>query len=232
MRLRTITATAAVVMVAGLGLTACSSNNGDKAASTNDSTTSASPGTAVSGEAAKSATGAAASTAKGSTTGGKSGKRGTGTGGTGGGTVAACTTKTTKAQFVASATHASESEPAAATIKITNISGRTCTIVGASSLTAKDDQNKADPIEADNSRGGTDAVDLKPGATATATVLYTDLNFDGSPSGREVCAVQASKVQIALPKDVARTVQVTKANGASGVFSVCRPEVKFEGFTL
>ncbi|MGW2014861.1 DUF4232 domain-containing protein [Streptomyces sp. NPDC001927] len=131
---------------------------------------------------------------------------------------------------MASAHHASEQEPAAATVKVTNTSQATCTLVGASTLVAKDDQGKAEPISADTSANGTDAVDIKPGASATATVLYVDLNLEGSASAREVCAIQASTVEIALPDDEGRTVKVTKANGSAGTFNVCGPEVKFDGF--
>jgi hypothetical protein len=133
-------------------------------------------------------------------------------------------------KFIASAHHATEQEPAAATVKVTNTSDAPCTIVGASTLTAKDDQGKADPVSADTAGNGTDAVDIKPGSTAEATVLYTDLNFEGTASARETCSVQASKVEIALPDDVGRTVGVTKADGSPAVFNVCRPEVKFDGF--
>ncbi|MFJ3309447.1 DUF4232 domain-containing protein [Streptomyces sp. NPDC086549] len=223
MRMRTATFATAAVFVAGLGLTACNSGNDDaKTGETSSPVTTASPASKAS---------ATAGTSTGKTGGSQASATATGSGsGSGGGAVSACTTKTTTVRFIASATHASESEPAAATVKVTNTSGRTCTIVGATTLTAKDDQGKADPVETDNSAAGTDAVDLGPGASATAEVLYTDLNFDGSQSAREVCAVQASSVRIALPKDVARTVKVTKASGSAGVFNVCTKDVKFGSF--
>lgn len=142
---------------------------------------------------------------------------------------AACSTKNTEVTFIASAHHASEQEPAAATVKVTNTSDAR-TIVGASVLTAKDEQGKAEPISADTAGNGTDAVGVKPGGTAEAMVLYTDLNFEGTASARETCAVQASEVEIALPDDVGRSVQVTKADGSAGIFNVCAPEVKFDGF--
>ncbi|MFG2881867.1 sigma-70 family RNA polymerase sigma factor [Streptomyces sp. NPDC048297] len=154
---------------------------------------------------------------------------GGGSGGSGGVT-SACTTKNTQIQFIQSAHHASEQQAATGAIRVTNTSKATCTIVGAVTLTAKDDQGKADPVETDNSESGTDAVDIEPGATAQAWVAYTDLNFDGSPSGREVCAVQASKVEIALPKDMARTVRVTKDGGAPGSFDVCGNDVRVDAF--
>ncbi|WP_405888046.1 DUF4232 domain-containing protein [Streptomyces sp. NBC_01136] len=230
MRLRTATFATAAVFVAGLSLTACNSGNDD--AKTKDTS---SPVATASPASQASATSTTSSTSTGKTGGAHASASATAAGsgsgsGSGSGAVSACTTKTTTVQFIASAAHASESQPAAATVKVTNTSGSTCTIVGATTLTAKDDQGKADPIETDNSAAGTDAVDLASGASATADVLYTDLNFDGSQSAREVCAVQASKVEIALPKDVVRTVKVTKANGSAGVFNVCTKDAKFGSF--
>ncbi|MCF3137217.1 DUF4232 domain-containing protein [Streptomyces olivochromogenes] len=221
MRLRTATLATAAVFVAGLSLTAC--NSGDDDAKTGDTSSPVATASSKAPATAATSTGKPGGTQAPATATGSSGS------GSGGG-VSACTTKTTTVQFIASAAHASESEPAAATVKVTNTSGSTCTIVGASALTAKDDQGKANPIETDNAAAGTDAVDIAPGASATADVLYTDLNFEGSQSAREVCAVQASKVAIALPKDIARTVKVTKANGSAGVFNVCTKDVKFGAF--
>ncbi|MGW7386115.1 DUF4232 domain-containing protein [Streptomyces sp. NPDC054794] len=222
MRLRTATLATAAVFVAGLSLTAC--NSGD------DDSKSADTSRPVATASTTASTAAGASTGKpGGTKAPKTGTKTSGSG-SGGDAVSACTTKTTTIQFIAAAGHASESEPAAATIKVTNTSGSTCTLVGATTLTAKDDQNKADPIATDNSAAGTDAVDIAPGASASADVLYTDLNFEGSQSAREVCAVQASKVEIALPKDTARTIKVTKSNGAPGIFNVCTKDVKFGAF--
>jgi hypothetical protein len=213
MRLRTATLATAAVFVAGLSLTACNSGNDDAKAK---------DGSSPSATASSTSKGSTGSGTGGTSTGKPGGAKASATAagkgtGSGGGAVGACTTKTTTVQFIASASHASESEPAAATVKVTNTSGSTCTLVGASTLTAKDDQGKAAPIETDNSAAGTDAV-------------YTDLNFEGSQSAREVCAVQASKVEIALPKDIARTVKVTKANGSAGVFNVCTKDVKFGSF--
>ncbi|MFF7129840.1 MULTISPECIES: DUF4232 domain-containing protein [unclassified Streptomyces] len=228
MRVRT-TVAAATLLVAGLALTACQGDDGKAAGSPSGAgtaTATSTPGKSQ-GDTASAGTGGRSTpggTAGSSTSGGK------GTPGGKGGTIVACTAKTTGVTFVAAARHATESEPAAATVKITNTSGKPCTIVGASSLVAKDDQGKSDPIETDNSAAGTDAVDLAPGATATADVLYADLNFEGSQSAREVCGVQASKVEIALPKDVGRTVKVVSGNGSAATFNVCGPDVKFEAF--
>ncbi|MGY6023477.1 DUF4232 domain-containing protein [Streptomyces spinosirectus] len=222
MRVRTSIA-AAAVLAAGLTLTAC--QNDDKAAGA-DSTgsTASSTATARDGGATPSAT------AKGTASGAPSATGSDGSAKGGDGTIAACTARTTKAAFVAAAQHATRSKPATGTVKITNTSAKPCTIVGATTLVAKDDQGKSSPIETDNSAAGTDAVDVAPGATATASVSYTDLNFEGTESARQTCGVQASKVEIALPKDVGRTVKVTDGNGSAAIFNVCGKGVKFGAF--
>lgn len=218
MRVRTSIA-AAAVLAAGLTLTAC--QNDDKAAGA-ESTAS----TSATQDSSATATTAAKDTASDapSATGNKGSAKG------GDGTIAACTARTTKAAFVAATRHATRSKPATGTVKITNTSAKPCTIVGATALVAKDDQGKSSPIETDNSAAGTDAVDVAPGATAVASVSYTDLNFEGTESGRQTCGVQASKVEIALPKDVGRTVKVTDAKGGAGIFNVCGKDVKFGAF--
>ncbi|MFE1443327.1 DUF4232 domain-containing protein [Streptomyces sp. NPDC058739] len=146
--------------------------------------------------------------------------------------VSACTTATTTLTFVVAAAHATASEPATATVKLTNTSAQPCAVVGAVTLTARDDQDKSAPVETDSAAAGTDSVTVAPGATATAEVRYTDLNFEGSASAREVCAVQASKVEIALPDDVGREVQAVDGAGSSAVFSVCDPEVTLGAFRV
>lgn len=228
---KTGTSLAAIALaLAGLTLTACS--GGDDKAADSSSSASASASASASGGSSTGASsvGEKGASADGSASSGKSVGAAAGRGADG--ATQACTTKNTKVTFTASPFHASEQQAATATVKVTNTSGVTCTIVGASTLTAKDDQDKAQPIETDNHENGTDAVDLKPGASAQARVAYKDLNFDGSESAREVCAVQASTVEIALPKDVARSVQVTKTNGSAGIFNVCDPEVSFSGFEI
>ena len=222
MRVRTSIA-AAVVLAAGLTLTACQNDDkaagGDSTGSTASSTASAQDGGATPSATAK-GTGSGAPSATGSDASAKGGD----------GTIAACTARTTKAAFVAAVRHATRSKPATGTVKITNTSAKPCTIVGATTLVAKDDQGKSSPIETDNSAAGTDAVDVAPRATATATVSYTDLNFEGTESARQTCGVQASKVEIALPKDVGRTVKVTDGRGSAAIFNVCGKDVKFGAF--
>jgi hypothetical protein len=215
MRLRTLTA-AAALLVAGLAVTACGTDADVAEPAAEASPSASSAATAQGGHGASGAPAPDASQLR--------------NGEDPGTPVSSCTTKTTVVRFVASAAHATESEPAAATVEVTNTSDATCVIVGATALTAKDDQGKAAPVETDNSAAGPDSVDLRPHASVTADVLYTDLNFEGTPSAREVCPVQASRVEIALPDDVARTVKVTKGDGTPGVFNVCGRDVKFGAF--
>ncbi|MFJ9853180.1 DUF4232 domain-containing protein [Streptomyces sp. NPDC101150] len=212
MRARIVT-TAAVFALSALALTGCGGNSDDSKKAGDESSASASS------ESPSKESGSG-----GASTGGNAGDQGDGA-------TAACTTKNTRLQFIQSPDHASQQKPAQGTLSVTNTSKTPCTIVGAVTLTAKDDQGKAGPIETDNTEGGTDAVDVKPGGTAQASVAYTDLNFDGSPSGREICAVQATKVEIALPKDVGRTVKVIKDGGAPGSFNVCGKDVRVSAFT-
>ncbi|MFJ3902971.1 DUF4232 domain-containing protein [Streptomyces sp. NPDC090025] len=224
---------AASVALAGLALSGCGGS--DKAADAGPadgtSTSAAAPATAT---ATASASAQPSGSASASASSGGASASGGSTGGSGDSyDTVACTTKNTSVTFTASAHHASEHQPASAVVKVTNVSKKTCTIVGASTLTAKDDQGKADPVMVDNAENGTDAVDIKPGASVTARVAYTDLNFEGSASAREVCPVQASTIEFALPKDGNATVKVTKADGSAGVFNVCRTgadEVALYGF--
>jgi hypothetical protein len=225
-RARTAIAAAAVVL-AGLALTACGSEkagNVNTAGGTPTSTTpSTAPTTTTAPVASRTTAPVKSPTTKPSPTKSTAGGQ-TGT--------VACTTKNTRVRFIASPFHANEEEPASATVKVTNTSHARCTIVGPSVLTAKDDQGKATPITADNAADSKDAVDLKPGATATASVEYADVNFQGTASARGTCAVQASKVELALPDDTARAVRVTKSNGTAAIFNVCGPGVKFDGFAV
>jgi hypothetical protein len=208
-----ISAATAVFALSALALTGC--GNGDAGAKTADDKPSATASTSSASSAPSASTSAASGTAGGNDN---------------SGITQACSTKNTGLRFIQSAQHASQQQPAQAAIEVTNTSKATCVIVGAVTLTAKDDQGKAAPVSADNAGSGTDGVDVKPGATAKASVAYTDLNFDGSASGREICAVQASTVEFALPKDVGRTVKVTKDDGTAGSFDVCGKDVRISAF--
>ncbi|RSS75547.1 DUF4232 domain-containing protein [Streptomyces sp. WAC06614] len=146
------------------------------------------------------------------------------------GAARACTTANTRLVFVASAHHAGPQQPATAVVQLTNTSGTTCTMVGAVVLTARDDRGRAAPVVADTTGSGTDTVDVRAGATAQASVSYTDVTPEGGASGRDACPVSASRVEIALPNDEGRTVGVTDTDGSPGVFTVCGPQVRFDRF--
>jgi hypothetical protein len=118
--------------------------------------------------------------------------------------------------------HASEQEPAYASLHVKNTSGRTCTLTGYPGIRLADDQDKSAPIDAVRHQGmGAGTVTLKPGQLANAELLYSDVNTEASPSGRYVCAVQGSKVSVILP-DTTQQVQVPVSGGVDhGVISVC-----------
>ncbi|MFE7588431.1 DUF4232 domain-containing protein [Kitasatospora sp. NPDC057512] len=237
MRTTTRPALLAVGAVAlALSLTACNDDSGTQgsgaagtsASSAAPSGSSSAPAAAAT-SAATSAPGAASASPGGKTSASGGGKTPSGTGG--GGATAACTTKNTSVTFLQSSGHASDAQPAAATIKITNSSGAPCTIVGPTTVVAADDQGKASPVSGDNSTAGSEAVDVPAGAAVVADVLYNDVNGEGTSSARYTCPVQASHVKVALPKDVGTTVNVMKANGSpGGVFSVCGTDFKVGAF--
>ncbi|MFE4397763.1 MULTISPECIES: DUF4232 domain-containing protein [Streptomycetaceae] len=229
----TLLAVGAVAALA-LSLTACNDVSGTQdsgAAGTSASAAAPSGSTSASASAPAAASASAAASApsggKTSTSGG--GKTSSGAGK--GGVTAACTTKNTSVAFLQSSGHASDAQPAAATLKITNSSGAPCTIVGPTTVVAADDQGKASPVSGDNSTAGSAAVDIPAGAAVVADVLYNDVNGEGTASARYTCPVQASHVKVALPKDAGTTVNVMKANGSpGGVFSVCGTEFKVGAF--
>ncbi|MFE5584949.1 DUF4232 domain-containing protein [Kitasatospora sp. NPDC056531] len=232
MRTTTRPALLAVGAVAtlALSLTACNDGSGTQdsgAAGTSASSATPSGSTSTSASASAPAAASASSGGRTSTSGGGSSSSGTG----GGGVTAACTTKNTSVTFLQSSGHASDAQPAAATLKITNSSGAPCTIVGPTTVVADDDQGKAGPVSGDNSKDGSGAVDVPAGAAVVADVLYNDVNGEGTKSARYTCPVQASHVKVALPKDAGTTVNVMKANGSpGGVFSVCGTDFKVGAF--
>ncbi|MFI6476164.1 DUF4232 domain-containing protein [Streptomyces sp. NPDC050516] len=230
MRTTTRPALLAVGAVAtlALSLTACNDGSGTQDSGAADtSASSAAPSGSASAAASAAGSSSASSGGGTSTSGGGSSSSGTG----GGGVTAACTTKNTSVKFLQPSGHASGAQAADATLKITNSSGAPCTIVGPTTVVADDDQGKASPVSGDNSKDGSDAVDVPAGATVVADVLYNDVNSEGTESARYTCPVQASHVKVALPKDVGTTVNVMKADGSpGGVFSVCGTDFKVGAF--
>ncbi|MEE1769765.1 DUF4232 domain-containing protein [Streptomyces sp. JV185] len=208
-----IAAAGALVALSALALTGCNSDDEADAAADSSASTAASP---------------EASSGSGSNGGSSSNGGGSSSGG---GITAACTTQNTSAQFRQSANHASESQAAAGSLRITNSSGAACTIVGPTVVTVTDEAKGSGPVSADNSEEGSDAVDIPAGGTATADVMYNDVNTEGT--ARLSCRTESSTVKVALPKDAGTTVNVMKADGSpGGVFSLCADSFKLGAFSV
>ncbi|MGW2184076.1 DUF4232 domain-containing protein [Streptomyces sp. NPDC001732] len=223
MRTRTrtrIAAVGALAALSALALTGC--NNGDEADAAAGSSAPASD------SASTAASPKASSGSSSSTSGGGSSSK---DGGGGGGATAACTLQTVSIKFLMSDHQATEQQAANGTLKLTNTSGATCTVVGPTTVTATDDENKAGPISADNSEEGSDAVDIPAGGSATADIGYNNLNTEGT--ARDTCPVGASTVKVGLPEQPDTTVNVLKADGSQGgYFSVCGDSFKVGAFTV
>ncbi|MFJ9447752.1 DUF4232 domain-containing protein [Kitasatospora sp. NPDC101235] len=118
--------------------------------------------------------------------------------------------------------HASEQQPAMATIRAVNTSGHSCTLTGFPGVQLADDQGKSSPIDAVRHQGDPiTPVTLAPGAQATAGLLYSDVNGQAASSGRYVCAVTGSKVSIILP-NTTQQMQVAVTGGVgNGTLNVC-----------
>ncbi|MFE3150695.1 DUF4232 domain-containing protein [Streptomyces sp. NPDC059218] len=221
MRTRTrtrIAAVGALAALSALALTGC--NNGDEADGAADSSAPAS-------DSASTAASPNASSGSSTSGGGSSSKDG----GEGGGATAACTLQTVSIKFLMSDHQATEQQAANGTLKLTNTSGATCTVVGPTTVTATDDENKAGPISEDNSEEGSDAVDIPAGGSATADIGYNNLNTEGT--ARDTCPMGASTVKVGLPKQPDTTVNVLKADGSQGgYFSVCGDSFKVGAFTV
>ncbi|MFB6873671.1 DUF4232 domain-containing protein [Streptomyces sp. NPDC056323] len=217
-----IAAVGALAALSALALTGC--NNGDEA-------DAAAGSSAPTSDSASGST-AASSGSNSSTSGGGSSSNGGGSSSSnGGGATAACTLQTVSIKFLMSDHQATEQQAANGTLKLTNTSGATCTVVGPTTVTATDDENKTDPISEDNSEEGSDAVDIPAGGSATANIGYNNLNTEGT--ARDTCPMGASTVKVGLPKQADTTVNVLKADGSpGGYFSVCGNSFKVGAFTV
>lgn len=215
--------TAATALAAGLALTACGSGSSSSAAG------SASPVASGTSAAASPSTGATTGGSTGATTGGSTGGS---TGGTGTGAGAKhCTTAEVKLSVIGPDAHASDQQPAAASIRAVNISGHSCSLTGYPGVRLADDQGKSSPIDAVRHEGApVSPVTLAPGAQATAQLLYSDVNGQASASGRYVCPVTGSKVQIILPNTTTQ-VKVRVGGGVdNGTLDVCG-DLNVDAFT-
>ncbi|WP_030462019.1 DUF4232 domain-containing protein [Kitasatospora sp. NRRL B-11411] len=204
-----LTATAAVALLAGLGLTAC---NDDAATTATAPTSAAAP---ASGTAAAPAGGTAASPA------GSTGGTGTAASPKAGGSTK-CTAQDVKLTVTGPAGRASEQQPARAEVRAQNTSGKPCTLTGFPGVRLTDNEGKAGPLDAVRQGGANAAtVTLQPGKSAAAPLIYSDVNLQGSASGRLVCAVQGSKLAVILP-DTTQQSQVPVTGGVdNGTLNVC-----------
>ncbi|MFB7948485.1 DUF4232 domain-containing protein [Kitasatospora phosalacinea] len=203
-----LTATAAVALLAGLALTAC---NDDDAATAGAAQTTAASAT---GSPAGAAPSAAASKGAGAGTGTTAPAKGTGS--------AKCTTGDVELTVTGPNDHATDKSSALATVRARNTSGKACTLTGFPGVRLADDQDKSAPLDAVRETGSTPAtVTLQPGKSADAQLLFTNVNFEGSASGRLVCPVTGSKVSLILP-DTTEQVQVPVTGGVdNGTLNVC-----------
>ncbi|MFC8721751.1 DUF4232 domain-containing protein [Kitasatospora sp. NPDC057198] len=201
-----LTATAAAVLLAGLTLAACDDDGGNGAAATTSAAT---------GSAAAPGAGTAASTGAGT------GKDAASTPAKAAGT-AKCTAQDVKLTVAGPAGRADEQQPARAELRAQNTSGKVCALTGFPGVRLADDEGKAGPLDAVR-QGGVNAasVTLQPGKSASAPLIYSDVNTEGSASGRLVCAVQGSKLAVILP-DTTQQSQVQVTGGVdNGTLSVC-----------
>ncbi|QKW18030.1 DUF4232 domain-containing protein [Kitasatospora sp. NA04385] len=208
-----LTATAAVALLAGLTLTAC---DDDTAATGTAPTSAASAPTAPAASGSPAAGTAGATAATGATASKGAGTTATAAGG------AKCTTKDVKLTVTGPNDHATEQSSALALLRAQNTSGKACTLTGFPGIRLADDQGKSAPLDAVREAGGSaTAVTLQPGKSAEAHLLFTNVNFEGSASGRLVCPVTGSKVSVILP-DTTEQVQVPVTGGVdNGTINVC-----------
>ncbi|MFG2196792.1 DUF4232 domain-containing protein [Streptomyces sp. NPDC048639] len=220
MRRRAGIITAGTVLLAAVSLTACGPEDGKAADSGKSSSSSASSEGKTGGQGEE----------NGSNQDTGSGKENGSDGGSGDSeAIDSCTTKNTELGFVV-VKHGSDLKDAQSELRLTNTGSNPCTIVGFSTLNAKDITGKPATVKTDNMDANNDAVDLAPGKTAVATVEYPDFANDGT--GSEECPLEAHEVEIALPKDESRTVEVTREGGEMASFMVCAPDkVKFGAFS-
>ncbi|MFF8915891.1 DUF4232 domain-containing protein [Streptomyces sp. NPDC015032] len=224
-----IAAASALAALSALALTGCNGDDEADAAAGSSASTAASSGSSSSGGGSSSGSSSSGSSSSGSSSSG--GGSSSGGSSSGGGATAACTTQNTSAQFRQSANHASESQAAAGSLRITNSSGAACTIVGPTVVTVTDEAKGGGPVSADNSEESSDAVDIPAGGTATADVMYNDVNTEGT--ARLSCRTESPTVKVALPKDAGTTVNVMKADGSpGGVFSLCADSFKLGAFSV
>ncbi|WP_329493274.1 DUF4232 domain-containing protein [Kitasatospora herbaricolor] len=203
MHVRRVPFTVAAVLAAGLALTACDSGEKSPAAAPAAGAPVATAGgtaapSAPAGSAAGKPAGDASAAPKASGTAAPAGAR--------------CTAADLELSVLGPDLVADEKQPAYASLHVVNVSARTCTLTGFPGIQVSDDAGRgAAPLTAERNTGfPVTAVTLKPKQLANANLQYSNVNPEGSPSGRRVCTVTAGKVQVILPDETqAKQVKVT-----------------------
>ncbi|OKI26188.1 DUF4232 domain-containing protein [Streptomyces sp. CB03911] len=202
MHVRRVPFTVAAVLAAGLALTACDGDRNTAAAPAAGAPVATTGGAAApsapAGSSAGKPAGDASAAPKPSGTAAPAGTR--------------CTAADLELSVLGPDLVADDKQPAYASLHVVNVSARTCTLTGFPGIQATDDTGRTTtPLTADRTTGfPVTAVTLKPKQIANATLQYSNVGSEGSPSGRRVCAVTAGKVQVILPDETqAKQVKVT-----------------------
>ncbi|MFC8452235.1 DUF4232 domain-containing protein [Kitasatospora sp. NPDC057223] len=114
-------------------------------------------------------------------------------------------------------------QPAYAALHVVNTSARTCTLTGFPGIQVTDDSGRTPtPLTADRDTGfPATAVTLKPKQLANANLEYSDVNTEGSASGRRTCGLTASRAQVILP-DETQPKQVKVTGGVdNNTLNIC-----------
>ncbi|MEV6317605.1 hypothetical protein [Streptomyces sp. NPDC051776] len=221
MRVRAISATASALLVATLGLTGCEGNKGDNAGG--EKPTSSASATSKGSEGKGDSGSGSGNDGKGNGGSGKSNSGNSDNGdisGSGGGDGAGqdeappCTNDITDVSF-ALGEEGSETEYATSHVTIENITDETCLITGGIEFSAED------AVMVDNAELSDKPIEVGPGMSVSAPVAYPDVPQGGEDP--DSC-LQASEVQVALPDEEYRNVDVTDDSGDVGVFSVCQAD--------
>ncbi|MEU6083373.1 hypothetical protein [Streptomyces sp. NPDC047108] len=205
--------------MASLGLTACEGNKGDNAGGDKPASSEAATSKGSEGKG----DGGGSDAGKGDSGKGEAGKGDSGNGGTGGGSGSGgddadgageappCTNDITEATFNLGK-EGSDTEYAEAFVTIENITDETCLLNGGIMLSAED------YVMVDNEDLTDGPIEVGPNMSVSATVDYPDYLHD---DGDDMKCFQADQVQIGLPEDEDRTVDVADESGEGRMFSVC-----------
>ncbi len=233
MRLAAVRRGSVLAAVAALSLTlsACNGDESDAHAS-GGSGSGAGSGNHAGAKPSGSAAAALPSPTKGGTEDGSSGSgSGVGDGEKGVGTpVSDCGTADLGLRLVVSGEHAtSKTAHKTAQLFMTNRSSRTCLISGFPTVSLADQAGRRDPITAkplDGEPGA--AFPLHPGKAAVSELRYNDVNWEGSPSGRYTCGMEANTVTVAVGEGAGATVAAEGPQGGRATVNACDDLVEVE----